>query len=96
MGAVLNGDVAVGQVVGNNGDVASHGRRWVSQRGTELDGEAVCGISVVGSPVLGPVVEKARIEATTARSAALPKNIGVLGGQRVDNVVDTKHVSVVI
>ena len=66
MGAVLDGDVAGGQVVGDHGDVASHSRRWVGKRSTELDGQTVRSVSVVGSPVLRPVVVESRIEAAAS------------------------------
>ena len=72
MSAVLDRDVAVGEVVRNDGDVAAHGGRWVGKRSTELDSEAVRGIGIVTGPVLRPVVQKAGIETSTARGAALP------------------------
>ena len=96
VGAILDRDVAGGQVVGNNGDVASHSRRWVGKGGTQLDGQTVRSVSVVGSPVLRPVVEKARIEAATTRGTTFPEDVGILGGQCVDHVVDAKHVVVVV
>lgn len=96
MGAVLDGDVAGGQVVGDHGDVTSHSRRWVGKRSTELDGQTVGSVSVVGSPVLRPVVEEASIEAATTGGTTFPEDIRVLGGQGVDHVVDSEHVVVVV
>lgn len=96
VGAVLDRDVASGEVVGNNGDVASHCRRWVGKRGAELDGQTVRSVSVVGSPVLRPVVEEARIEAAATRGTTFPEDVGVLGSQGIDHVVDAKHVVVVV
>ena len=83
-------------MVGNDRDVAAHSRRWVSKRGTKLDGQTVGSVSVVGSPVLRPVVEEARVEAAATRGTAFPEDIRVLGGQSIDHVVDTKHVVVVV
>lgn len=58
MSAVLDRNIAVGEVVGDDGDVAAHGRGRVGQRGAKLDGEAVGSVGVVGRPVLRPVVQK--------------------------------------
>lgn len=96
VGAVLDGDIAGGEVVGDHGNVASHSRRWVGKRSTELDGQTVRSVSVVGSPVLGPVVKEASIETATTRGATLPEDIRVLGGQGIDHVVDAEHVVVVV
>ena len=96
VGAVFDGDVAGGEVIGDNGDVASHSRRWVGKGCTELDGQTVRSVSVVGSPVLRPVVKETGIEAAATRGTAFPKDIGVLGGQSVNHVVDAEHVVVVV
>ena len=57
MGAVLDRHVALGESVGNVGDVASHRRRRVSQGSAKLDRKAIRGICVVTRPVLRPIVQ---------------------------------------
>jgi hypothetical protein len=94
--AVLDRHVAVGEMVRDDGDVASHGRGRVSQGSAELDCKAIRCVGVIRRPVLRPVMEQSSIEATTSTCAALPQDLRVLGRQGIDHMVDSEHVRVVV
>jgi hypothetical protein len=94
--AILDRYVAVGEMVRDDGDVASHGRGRVGQGSAELDCEAIGRVGVVRRPVLRPVMEQASIEAASTTCTAFPEDFGVLGRQCVNHVVDSEHVRVVV
>jgi hypothetical protein len=46
--------------------------------------------------VLGPVVEKARIKATSTRSAALPKDMWIPFGESINDMIQPQHIIISI
>lgn len=94
MRAVFDRDVALRGAVGDFGDVTAHCGWWVDEGCSHLDCEAVGSVRVVGSPVLGPVVEETGVEAAASGCAAFEEDVGEGGGQVVYYAVQTEDVGV--
>ena len=73
----------------------SHCAGRVGEGGTELDGDSLHGVGVVGCPDLGEVLQHAWIEAAAARGAAFPEDVGEAGCQGVEDVVHAQDVLMV-
>ena len=92
--AGLKAGAASDDVVGNYGNVGAHGGQRVQEGGTFLDHQALDGVSVVGAPDLGAVIEHAGIKARAAAGAVFEEQIGEIVDQTALHLIEAQHIAV--